>query len=495
MRADQIQPKKLVIFDIDDTLVHTQTKVHVIKNGGVIKSLNSHDFTHYKLQPGESFDFGDFRNAREFFLKSRPIIPMMNQLKKDIATGNKVVMVTAREDFDDKELFLDTFRKYGIDIDRVHVYRAGNIKTGSTEQRKQQIIKNLLDKDNYTKAIMYDDAKPNLHSFMALKKTNPQTRFYAWLVNLAGQASEYMRENTVNERKKKRRPRWAAYGPGLYGGYGYYAGYSGDSSGGDSGVGEGEVVNFPNLFQAKSLAQELIKVTRDADDPDRGLKFNKYYVELEKLGFKPFLKGGQFYLIHIKTNNSIPLNIREDAVKDLAKDLKNPYSYDAIDHMMQTIAKKNKITAKKLHDLFVEKYKKTPDEWIKGKLKETNIGAVRQPLVPPVNRVNQDPTRTRYGDVPRKDDPSPQIAQDKLPVSNYNLDAMLKQIALAKKIVDSMYENFADGKKPGRKGLAKRSGVNCKQSVTKLRSIAKNSSGERQRMAHWCANMKSGRNK
>jgi len=56
-------------------------------------------------------------------------------------------------------------------------------------------------------------------------------------------------------------------------------------------------------------------------------------------------------------------------------------------------------------------------------------------------------------------------------------------------------ENFADGKKPGRKGLAKRMGVNCKQPVSKLRSIAKNSSGERARMAHWCANMKSGRNK
>lgn len=56
-------------------------------------------------------------------------------------------------------------------------------------------------------------------------------------------------------------------------------------------------------------------------------------------------------------------------------------------------------------------------------------------------------------------------------------------------------ENFADGKKPGRKGLAKRVGVNCKQSISKLRSIAAKSSGERQRMAHWCANMKSGKNK
>lgn len=59
----------------------------------------------------------------------------------------------------------------------------------------------------------------------------------------------------------------------------------------------------------------------------------------------------------------------------------------------------------------------------------------------------------------------------------------------------SVSENFADGKKPGRKGLAKRSGVNCKQSVSKLRDIASHSSGEKQRMAHWCANMKSGKKK
>jgi len=35
----------------------------------------------------------------------------------------------------------------------------------------------------------------------------------------------------IVERKKKRRPRWAAYGPGPYGGYGYASGYSGDGGG------------------------------------------------------------------------------------------------------------------------------------------------------------------------------------------------------------------------------------------------------------------------
>ncbi len=206
MSANMPEGKKLVIFDIDDTLVHTQTKVHVVKDGEVVNSLNSHDFTHYKLKPGESFDFEDFRNAKEFFDNHKPIIPMMDQLKRDIATGNKVVMVTARADFDDKELFLDTFRKYGVDMDRVHVYRAGNLKGGSTEERKKQIIKSLLDKDQYTKAIMYDDAKPNLNSFMELKKEYPSTRFYAWNVSLDGEASEYMREEVDENFADGRRP-------------------------------------------------------------------------------------------------------------------------------------------------------------------------------------------------------------------------------------------------------------------------------------------------
>ena len=361
MKANEISPKKLVVFDIDDTLVHTQTKVHVVKDGKIINSLNSHDFTHYKLKPGESFDFEDFRNAREFFEKSKPIIPMMQQLRQDIATGNKVVMVTARADFDDKELFLDTFRKYGIDMSKVHVYRAGNSKEGSTEDRKKTIIKRLLDQDNYSKAIMYDDAKPNLHTFVELKKDHPKTRFYAWHVSLDGAASEYMREGIVAEKKRrKRRPRWAAYGPGPYGGYGYYAGYSGDggSSGGDGGGGES--IKHEASYPGNIGMMELAKFFQMADPQ-------------VKEQFKELLERGK---------------------KGLA--------------------------------------------W---KLVQDIVGV-------------------------------------KLQGDEFKTD-----------------ENFADGKNPGRKGLAKRSGVNTKASVSSLRKTAKNSSGEKQRMAHWLANMKAGRAK
>ena len=59
----------------------------------------------------------------------------------------------------------------------------------------------------------------------------------------------------------------------------------------------------------------------------------------------------------------------------------------------------------------------------------------------------------------------------------------------------TMAENFADGRVKGksRPGRVKRSGASCDGSVTDLRSKAKNASGERAKMYHWCANMKSGR--
>jgi GNAT superfamily N-acetyltransferase len=61
----------------------------------------------------------------------------------------------------------------------------------------------------------------------------------------------------------------------------------------------------------------------------------------------------------------------------------------------------------------------------------------------------------------------------------------------------TVWENFADGKVKGksRPGRVKRAGASCHGSVTSLRAKAKNASGERAKMYHWCANMKSGKKK
>jgi hypothetical protein len=66
----------------------------------------------------------------------------------------------------------------------------------------------------------------------------------------------------------------------------------------------------------------------------------------------------------------------------------------------------------------------------------------------------------------------------------------VKKLKLAK-------ENFVDGKKKGksRPGRVKRAGASCKGSISSLRAKAKKYTGERGKMYHWCANMKSGRKK
>ena len=66
--------------------------------------------------------------------------------------------------------------------------------------------------------------------------------------------------------------------------------------------------------------------------------------------------------------------IIESAALELAKRLPSleKHDYNTIDKLMQDIASKHRITGKALHDLFVRKFHKNPDNWIKDKLDEAN---------------------------------------------------------------------------------------------------------------------------
>ena len=57
---------------------------------------------------------------------------------------------------------------------------------------------------------------------------------------------------------------------------------------------------------------------------------------------------------------------------ELAKRLPSlsKHNYNTIDKLMRQISKRHRITGKALHDLFVKKFKDTPDNWIKNKLDE-----------------------------------------------------------------------------------------------------------------------------
>ena len=172
--------KGLTIFDIDDTMFKTKARVKVMPSG---KVLTPKQFNTYKLGKGEEFDFGEFKSAELFKQTAVPIGKMINKfnaiLKNAVRSGSKVIIVTARADMDDKKLFLDTFRSHGIDIDKAHIIRAGNLGMKSSAAAKAQVFKQFLDTNEYSRIRLFDDDKSNLQALLSLKDDYKDIEFEA----------------------------------------------------------------------------------------------------------------------------------------------------------------------------------------------------------------------------------------------------------------------------------------------------------------------------
>jgi len=181
----------LTIFDIDDTLFHTTAKIAVMKDGKLVRELDNQEFNHYTLKPGESYDYRQFRDAKKFNEESRPIEKMMEKakiiLRNATKKGSSVVIITARANFDDRETFLDTFRKHGLDIDKVRVERAGNIEGEFVPAYKKAIIiRNALNTRLYKRVRLFDDSMTNLKIFLKLREEFPEIKFEAYFANPDG---------------------------------------------------------------------------------------------------------------------------------------------------------------------------------------------------------------------------------------------------------------------------------------------------------------------
>jgi hypothetical protein len=230
----------LTIFDIDDTLFHTTAKIKVVKDGKVVRTLTNQQFNDYNLEDGEEYDFGEFRNAEKFRQESEPIGPMLDELKTILDhTRGRVIMLTARSDFDDKETFLQTFADHGIDMSKIHVHRAGNLPGGEGPAQKKAVwVRKYLNTGNYNRVSLYDDSMTNLRVFKELEDEYPDVEFDAYHITGKGDVSA-LEERKRRKQRKSRRIYGAAWGPGPYGLYGYDAGYSGAGGLGDGGGGDG----------------------------------------------------------------------------------------------------------------------------------------------------------------------------------------------------------------------------------------------------------------
>lgn len=158
---------RIILFDVDDTLIHTTAHILVRKNGKVIKRITNAEFNEYVLRPGESFDFAEFDDPK--ILDNEEFTPYWNTLKREYKKGTHIGILTARGNVDMIDKF---FKKKGIDIKSELIFAVGDPKmglSGSIAERKAVVISQLVQL-GYKTFVFFDDNESNLQSAKQLEK-------------------------------------------------------------------------------------------------------------------------------------------------------------------------------------------------------------------------------------------------------------------------------------------------------------------------------------
>jgi len=178
----------LTIFDIDDTLFHTDARIRVLNGREVVHTLTPDQYNAYELKTGESFDFTEFLDSEIFQRTAKPIgtvLAKASAMLKNIMQkggGSKMILLTARQSFNDKNPFLETFRQHGFNIDSVYVERAGDLLLDSNAIAKGIVIRKYLDTKRYSRCRLFDDSVANLEHFVTLGQEYPSISFEGYRV-------------------------------------------------------------------------------------------------------------------------------------------------------------------------------------------------------------------------------------------------------------------------------------------------------------------------
>ena len=154
---------KLVIFDLDDTLVKTDAKIKIVdrKTGKILKEMTPQEFNSFESKSKRHIlNFEDFLSP-EILRQGKFIREIFSKLKGYYKRGIPVSIVTARSSSD---LIRNFFLDNGIDIHPQLVIAINDSQyeyTGSIADKKKQAIKDLIDL-GFKHLTFFDDNEENL---------------------------------------------------------------------------------------------------------------------------------------------------------------------------------------------------------------------------------------------------------------------------------------------------------------------------------------------
>ena len=173
--------KDITIFDVDDTLVVTKSKIKVHNpKTGFSTELTPQEFNTFQQRPNDKMDFSDFQNPD--ILKGGMIIEwVFNILKRTIAKGKPVGIITAR---DSADLIYDFLSHHGININPDYIFAINDPKlgfTGSTAQKKKEAFMKFVQM-GFRNFKFFDDDKENVNIAKKLARENKDIKMDATLI-------------------------------------------------------------------------------------------------------------------------------------------------------------------------------------------------------------------------------------------------------------------------------------------------------------------------
>jgi len=173
--------KSITIFDIDDTLVITKSKIKVHNpDTGFSAELTPQEFNTFKRRANDNMDFSDFRNAE--ILKSGKIIEWVFEiLKRTLMKGKPVGVITAR---DNGDLIGEFLSHYGININPNFIFAVNDPAlgfTGSISDKKKQAFEKFIDM-GFTNFKFFDDDEKNIKIAKSIPKKYPGVKMKATLI-------------------------------------------------------------------------------------------------------------------------------------------------------------------------------------------------------------------------------------------------------------------------------------------------------------------------
>lgn len=156
---------RLLVFDLDDTLIRSKANV-VVNRGGREIRLTPEEYNTYKWQEGDVVDYSQFRSDK--ILDSAEMTKYWRTLEREYKKGTHICILTARGDADMVWRF---FKRKGIEIKNELVIAVEDPKfglAGTVAQKKQEAIESLVDL-GYRTFVFFDDSQENLDHAKSLE--------------------------------------------------------------------------------------------------------------------------------------------------------------------------------------------------------------------------------------------------------------------------------------------------------------------------------------